>query len=33
LPAGGSVEAFARQLAADQVKWAQLVKLSGAKLD
>lgn len=33
LPAGGSVDAFAQQLAADQIKWAELVKLSGAKLD
>lgn len=33
LPAGGSVDAFAKQLATDQVKWAELVKLSGAKLD
>ncbi len=33
LPAGGSVDAFAKQLAADQVKWAELVKISGAKLD
>lgn len=33
LPAGGSVDAFAIQLAADQVKWAELVKISGAKLD
>ena len=33
LPAGGSVDAFAKQLAADQIKWAELVKLSGAKLD
>lgn len=33
LPAGGSIDAFARQLAADQTKWAELVKLSGAKLD
>ena len=33
LPAGGSIDAFARQLAADQIKWAELVKLSGAKLD
>ena len=33
LPAGGSVEAFAKQLATDQIKWAELVKISGAKLD
>ena len=33
LPAGGSVEAFAKQLATDQLKWAELVKISGAKLD
>ena len=33
LPAGGSVEGFAKQLAADQIKWAELVKVSGAKLD
>ena len=33
LPAGGSIDAFARQLATDQIKWAELVKLSGAKLD
>jgi tripartite-type tricarboxylate transporter receptor subunit TctC len=33
LPAGGSVDDFAKQLAADQVKWAELVKISGAKLD
>ncbi len=33
LPAGGSIEAFAKQLAADQLKWAELVKISGAKLD
>ncbi len=33
LPAGGSIDAFAKQLAADQIKWAELVKLSGAKLD
>lgn len=33
LPAGGSVDAFAQQLATDQIKWAELVKLSGAKLD
>ena len=33
LPAGGSVDAFAKQLATDQIKWAELVKLSGAKLD
>ena len=33
LPAGGSVDAFAKQLATDQVKWADLVKISGAKLD
>ncbi len=33
LPAGGSVDAFAKQLATDQVKWAELVKISGAKLD
>ena len=32
LPAGGSVDAFAKQLATDQIKWAELVKLSGAKL-
>ena len=33
LPAGGSIDVFAKQLAADQLKWAELVKLSGAKLD
>ena len=33
LPAGGSIDDFARQLAADQIKWAELVKISGAKLD
>lgn len=33
LPAGGSIEAFAKQLATDQIKWAELVKISGAKLD
>lgn len=33
LPAGGSIDAFAKQLAADQNKWAELVKRSGAKLD
>lgn len=33
LPAGGSVDAFAKQLASDQIKWAELVKLSGARLD
>ena len=33
LPAGGSVDAFAKQLAADQVKWAELVKVSGARID
>ena len=33
LPAGGRIEAFAKQLAADQLKWAELVKISGAKLD
>ncbi|MBL8309339.1 MAG: tripartite tricarboxylate transporter substrate binding protein [Burkholderiales bacterium] len=33
LPAGGSVDAFAKQLASDQIKWADLVKLSGARLD
>lgn len=33
LPAGGSVDDFAKQLAADQLKWAELVKISGAKLD
>ena len=33
LPAGGTIDAFARQLAADQIKWAELVKISGAKLD
>ena len=33
LPAGGTVDAFAKQLAADQVKWAELVKISGARLD
>ncbi len=33
LPAGGSVDAFAKQLATDQVKWAELVKVSGARMD
>ena len=33
LPAGGSIDDFARQLSADQIKWAELVKISGAKLD
>lgn len=33
LPAGGSVDAFTKQLAADQVKWAELVKVSGARID
>ena len=33
LPAGGSIDAFAKQLASDQIKWAELVKISGAKLD
>ena len=33
LPAGGSIDAFAKQLNADQLKWAALVKISGAKLD
>ena len=33
LPAGGSIDAFAKQLATDQIKWAELVKISGAKLD
>ena len=33
LPAGGSIDDFAKQLAADQIKWAELVKISGAKLD
>jgi tripartite-type tricarboxylate transporter receptor subunit TctC len=33
LPAGGSVDAFAKQLAADQIKWAELVKVSGARID
>lgn len=33
LPAGGSVDAFAKQLASDQIKWAELVRLSGARLD
>ncbi|MBC7710641.1 MAG: tripartite tricarboxylate transporter substrate binding protein [Rhizobacter sp.] len=33
LPAGGSVDAFAKQLLADQTKWSALVKLSGAKID
>ena len=33
LPAGGSVDAFAKQLLADQAKWSALVKLSGAKID
>ena len=33
LPAGGSIDDFAKQLAADQIKWAELVKVSGAKLD
>lgn len=33
LPAGGSVDAFAKQLARDQIKWAELVKLSGGRLD
>ena len=33
LPAGGSIDAFAKQLLADQSKWSALVKLSGAKID
>ena len=33
LPAGGSIDAFAKQLLADQAKWSALVKLSGAKID
>ncbi len=33
LPAGGSIDDFTKQLAADQIKWAELVKISGAKLD
>lgn len=33
LPAGGGIDDFAKQLAADQLKWAELVKISGAKLD
>lgn len=33
LPAGGSIDAFAKQLTADQIKWSALVKLSGAKID
>ena len=33
MPAGGSIDAFAKQLLADQAKWSALVKLSGAKID
>ena len=33
IPAGGTPDEFARHIAAETKKWAQVVKVSGAKVD